>query len=86
MVVLEAMSYKQAVLTTNVGGLPGLIQHDLNGLLTEPGDIEAISRGLSTLINDKECKALVAQQGYITFIEKYSIDAIVQDYVQLYND
>jgi len=86
MVVLEAMSYKQAVLTTNVGGLPGLIHHGLNGLLTEPGDIEAISQGITTLIKDKESRSQIAQQGYKTFIEKYSIDSIVQYYVQLYND
>lgn len=86
MVVLEAMSYKQTVLTTNVGGLPGLINHEHNGLLTDPGDIEAISRGLSKLINDKENRQQIAQQGYKTFIENYSIDTITEDYVQLYND
>jgi glycosyltransferase involved in cell wall biosynthesis len=86
MVVLEAMSYKQTVLTTNVGGLPGLIHHERNGLLTEPGDIEAISQGITMLIKDKESRLQIAQQGYKTFIEKYSIDTIVQDYVQLYND
>ena len=86
MVVLEAMSYKQAVLTSNVGGLPGLINHKKNGLLTEPGDIAAISRGLSELINNKESSQQIAQQGYKTFNEKYSIDSIVQDYAQLYND
>ena len=86
MVVLEAMSYKQAVLTTKVGGLPGLINNEFNGLLTEPGDIEAISRGLSSLIHDKESRQKLAQEGYKTFIEKYSTDAIVKYYIQLYSD
>jgi len=86
MVVLEAMSYKQAVLTTDVGGLPGLITNEANGILTKPGDIDAISKGIVLLTQDDELKNKLAQEGHQTFVQKYSTSAIVKYYVQLYCD
>ena len=85
MVVLEAMSYKQAVLTTKVGGLPGLITHSENGLLTAAGDIEAISNGLKALVEQAENTHNIALKGYNTFASQYSTDAIVKYYTALYN-
>ena len=85
MVVLEAMSYKQAVLTTKVGGLPGLITHNENGMLCAAGDIEAISDGLKGLVAQVDNTHKIAINGYNTFASQYSTDAIVKYYTALYN-
>lgn len=53
MAVLEAMAYGMGIVTTSVGGIPQLIQDGENGYLTEPGDVEAMSEALESLLKDK---------------------------------
>lgn len=38
--VLEALSYEKIVIATDVGGVSEIIEHELNGYLCAPGDIE----------------------------------------------
>lgn len=84
MSVLEAMSYQQAVLVSNVGGLPDLIVHEQNGLLIPPGDINAITKGLERLLGQVPFKQSLAQAGKQTFLSEYSINSIVPLYNRMY--
>lgn len=54
MALLEAMAYGLAIVTTNVGGIPKLIDHGTNGYLCEPGDIQDIAEKVSELLRDEE--------------------------------
>ena len=38
MSIIEAMAYKNAVISTNVGGIPQVIDNNKNGILIEQGD------------------------------------------------
>ena len=42
-VLLEAMSAGLPVVTTRTAGIPGLVQHDVNGLLVDAPSAETIS-------------------------------------------
>lgn len=59
---LEAMACENAVIATNVGGLPNLILHDFNGLMVEP-QASAIKQALSLLLRDAELRQRLAQRG-----------------------
>ena len=50
--VLEAMANALPVVTTPVGGIPDIVRHNENGLLVEPGNIDALSTALSSLLED----------------------------------
>lgn len=50
MSLLEAMSWQLPVVSTTVGGIPELIRDGLDGLLTEPGDLDKIESALKELI------------------------------------
>src|SRR5581483_1184681 len=51
-VLLEAMSAGLPVITTRTAGIPGLVQHDVNGLLVDDPTPDAIGRAMVTVVRD----------------------------------
>ncbi len=51
-VLLEAMSAGLPVITTRTAGIPGLVQHDVNGLLVDDPTPDAIGRAMLTVVRD----------------------------------
>lgn len=59
--VLEAMSLELPVVSTNVGGLPELVEEGVSGLLTPVGDVAALSGAVIRLLNDLTQRQVFAQ-------------------------
>lgn len=76
MSVLEAMAYQQAAITSNVGGLPDLIQSGQNGVLVAPDDINGLAEALESLLADESLKLRVSKAGETTYYSAYSLEAI----------
>jgi glycosyltransferase involved in cell wall biosynthesis len=53
-VLIEAMACGLPVVTTTVGGIPELVKHDVNGLLTAPHCVTEVAAHLESLLNDDE--------------------------------
>jgi glycosyltransferase involved in cell wall biosynthesis len=52
--IIEAMALGMPIVSTNVGGLKFLIEHNRNGLLVNPNSEEAFVGAIKTLINNNE--------------------------------
>lgn len=52
MALLEAMSWGLPVIATPVGGIPQVVEHEVNGLLITPGDIQDLARQMQRLLAD----------------------------------
>jgi glycosyltransferase involved in cell wall biosynthesis len=50
--LIEAMALGMPIISTNVGGIPYLINDQENGLLVEPNSKEAMIQAIETLLND----------------------------------
>ena len=50
--VLEAMAMGRAVVATNVGGIPELVEEGTTGYLVPPGDADAMARRILELLRD----------------------------------
>jgi glycosyltransferase involved in cell wall biosynthesis len=53
-VLLEAMAVGLPVITTEVAGIPELVDNNQNGLLYQPHDVEGISSGIIELLRNEE--------------------------------
>ena len=52
--ILEAMSYSQPVIATNVGGIPEFLRSHENGILIEPGNLEQIKNAILYFVENPE--------------------------------
>ena len=53
-VIVEAFCRARPVVASRVGGIPDLVQDDVNGLLVEPGDTNALANALVRVLTDRE--------------------------------
>ena len=73
--IVEAMATGLPVATTTAGGITELVQHDDNGLLSEPGDVDAIAGSIARLLADPECRARLGNAARRTVEQGYDVDA-----------
>ncbi len=64
MALLEAMAWKIPVITTPVGGIPEVIEHNQTGFLVEPGNIKAITASMLSLIEDESLRDKFGKAAY----------------------
>ena len=60
-VILEAFRAGVPVVASRIGGIPELVEHEVNGLLVEPGNVEALAGALSRLASDRPLLARLGQ-------------------------
>ncbi|PFK37439.1 glycosyl transferase family 1 [Bacillus cereus] len=63
--IIEAMFSRQAIVTTNCGGIPEMIQNGKTGIICEPGNVQQLSDALKLLLANKslrECLGRNAQE------------------------
>lgn len=84
MAVLEAMAYEMAIVTTNAGGLPRLIEDGISGHLGEPGNVEQLSGMLAEFIRDKERRRQAGSRARQRAIERYGMEGHMDRLLSLY--
>jgi glycosyltransferase involved in cell wall biosynthesis len=63
-VLLEAQSQRLAVIATRISAIPELIQHELTGMLVDPGDAVALRAAIERLIADPRRRAELAAAAF----------------------
>ncbi len=79
----EAMATGLPVVATRVDGAPEAIEEGVTGLLSEPGEIEAMARSVAALIRDPERRRAMGRAGRARVAE-WDIDAMVRSQEALY--
>ncbi|WML25800.1 N-acetyl-alpha-D-glucosaminyl L-malate synthase BshA [Neobacillus sp. OS1-33] len=84
LVALEAMACGVPCVGTNVGGLPEVINHGVNGFICEVGNIEEISSKALAVLNDKNIHKQFSNHSIETAKTKFNAEQIVEQYEQIY--
>lgn len=82
--ILEAMAAKKPIIATNVGGVPEIITNNVNGILIEPMDIDALTRSMMLLTLDAEKRNCIGEMGYKKLIENFSLEKMVATTKEIY--
>jgi sugar transferase (PEP-CTERM/EpsH1 system associated) len=83
LVVPEAMASSLPVVSTAVGGLPGVVSPEV-GLLVPHGDAEALGRALGALASDPERRRALGERAASWARERFSLDRMTSEYEALY--
>lgn len=82
-VLLEAMAMALPVVATRVSGIPELVEHQRNGLLTEPDDPAALADAIALLIDQPALGARLGQAARRTVTTHFDNDRNLQLVLQL---
>lgn len=84
MVVLEAMSHGLPVVATHVGGVPEIVQKDVNGILVSPNDTSTFVESLYGLIKDVELQQRMGKKSRQIFYKHFKSTEIISQLENVY--
>ena len=86
MSILEAMSYGLAVVATNQGGIPSVVEDGVNGMLMEVGDYVGLAGILNVLMNNFEAKKALGESGRAHVRDSYGMSAYMRKLIKIYRE
>src|SRR5262249_22324507 len=82
--ILEAMASRLPVVTTDVGGNPELVRHEVEGLLVPRSDAAATGAALRRRLDDPALAKRLGEAGRTRVEERYRLEQTVGSYWRLY--
>jgi len=98
--LIEAMAAGRAIVATAVGGVPDLLDRDLDqaggpipvgafqmtarGLLVRPGDVEGLVAALKALVGDPALRRRLGEAGRSYAVQRFSAERLLRDISMLY--
>jgi glycosyltransferase involved in cell wall biosynthesis len=83
-VALEAMAAKSPVVVSDAGGLPEIVDHDVDGVRTYAGNPESLAWGITRVLADDAYANRLRQNALKKIREKYNWNQIAQQTKSIY--
>ncbi len=80
--MIEAICVGLPVVTTEVSGTDELLRNSENGLIVKVGDLNALARALSHIIDNQELRSVMFKNN-VSKASEFSINTIVDHWIQL---
>jgi len=84
-VLLEAMYTGTPVIGTKSGGIPEIIDNEVNGLLVPYGDVLALKEAILRVLNDEVLKQRIINAGYCTLQSKFNRECYAEKLENIYD-
>ena len=82
---IEAMAIGRPILTTNAPGCDDTVEEGVNGFKVEAGDVDAISKKLKELIEDKALRIKMGKKSRELFEKKFTLNKVIEQTFSFYN-
>jgi glycosyltransferase involved in cell wall biosynthesis len=82
-VLLDAMSFGLPVVASNVGGIPEIVEDQVNGMLCDVDDIDALLAGVMALFDRPGLREWMVEKNRET-AQNYSASAMAENYLSVY--
>lgn len=85
LVLLEAMSYRKPIVTTNEGGIPDIVKDGENGLIAERKNPESLAECIARLLDDKEARLRMGENGYQKLMAYFTEEKFENNLIKILN-
>jgi glycosyltransferase involved in cell wall biosynthesis len=85
-VLLEAWSHGRPVVAARAGGIPGVVDEGVNGLLAPFGDVAALAAAVEALLADEALAGRLGENGRAKVDSEYNWDAVAERVHAHYDD
>ncbi len=82
--LIEAQIAGKAAIVSNTGGLPEMVEHEVTGLLTPAGDVDALSRNLERLLEEPDERAKLGANARQWGKQHWSMEAMAKQMLEWY--
>ena len=84
MSLIEGMAYKNVSISTNVGGIPKVINNMNNGIIINPGDKDELYNNMKKLLDNDKLRKKLSNNARITVEEKFNINNNLDKLLNVY--
>jgi L-malate glycosyltransferase len=82
--VMEAMGASVPVVATDTGGTRELVMDGHTGFVVQPGDVDAMTDRIATLIADRERRCKMGEAGHRRILEGFTVEKMAKEFEILY--
>ena len=82
--IIESMACKTPCVSFSVGGLPDMIDHNVNGYLATPFDPEDLANGIQKILENDELRYEMAENCRRKTLKEFDVDVQVKRYLELF--
>ena len=83
--LIEAQASKKPIVSTDVGGIKDIVQHNETALLSQSGDYNQMAENILRLISDADFRRKMGRNGKKNVEDRFSYKRLVNDVRNLYN-
>ena len=84
-VIMEAMAYGVPVISTSVGGVPEIIQHNKTGILCPSENMSCLLEGIKRILQDDDFRNKIILNARKVIVEEFSVQTLSNQTTQLFN-
>lgn len=85
-VLMEAMACGLPVISSRLSGIPELVDNEMNGLLTEPGDSRAIAEAVQCLATNPDLRKRYGMAGRLKVEQEFDLTRNAQTLTSLFQE
>lgn len=83
--ILEAMSASLPIITSDVGSISEVVEHNTSGFIIKPGDLESLKKYILILANNSELRNSMGKTARTRIDERHDIKRLFEAISNLYN-
>ena len=73
--LVEAMQYRLPIASTDVGAIPDMVEHGVNGFVCKQQDVDSLVNALEQLITNPALRQQMGEAGYQRYCEEFTLEA-----------
>ena len=80
------MACEKPVIASRIGGIPTVIENNVDGILIKPGNLKELKERIMQVLRDEELAKKLGKNARKKVVKKFSLDRMVEDTIRVYEE